>query len=174
MRRPREEAERADGIARIGNKMQERLEVTAFPVRGNIVDFFERGVEGERERRGGGRGQPARGVENRSARGRGRDGCPCRRAAAAAARVARASERARENRTVGVGNRGGGGGGGGDGFFQSSNLLNLFFPRNVAAVSKLLIAIRGEVEEEVEEEGFAGASEGGCAAERFRYMWGRV
>lgn len=49
MRRPREEAERADGIARIGNKMQERLEVTAFPVRGNIVDFFERGVEGERE-----------------------------------------------------------------------------------------------------------------------------
>lgn len=86
----------------------------------------------------------------------------------------RASER--ENRTVGVGNRGGGGGGGGggDGFFQSSNLLNLFFPRNVAAVSKLLIAIRGEVEEEVEEEGFAGASEGGCAAERFRYMWGRV
>lgn len=96
MRRPREEAERADGIARIGNKMQERLEVTAFPVRGNIVDFFERGVEGERERRGGGRGQPARGVENRSARGRGRDGCPCRRAAAAAARVARASERASE------------------------------------------------------------------------------
>lgn len=96
-----------------------------------------------RERRGGGGGQPARGVENRSARGRGRDGCPCRRAAAAAARVARASERARENRTVGVGNRGGGGGGGGDGFFQSSNLLNLFFPRNVAAVSKLLIAIRG-------------------------------
>lgn len=127
-----------------------------------------------RERRGGGGGQPARGVENRSARGRGRDGCPCRRAAAAAARVARASERARENRTVGVGNRGGGGGGGGDGFFQSSNLLNLFFPRNVAAVSKLLIAIRGEVEEEEEVEGFAGASEGGCAAERFRYMWGRV
>jgi len=30
-------------------------------------------------------------------------------------------------------------------FFQSSNLLNLFFPRNVAAVSKLLIAI-GKVE----------------------------
>lgn len=30
----------------------------------------------------------------------------------------------------------------GVGFFQSSNLLNLFFPRNVAAVSKLLIAIR--------------------------------
>lgn len=48
-----------------------------------------------RERRGGGGGQPARGVENRSARGRGRDGCPCRRAAAAAARVARASERER-------------------------------------------------------------------------------
>lgn len=30
-------------------------------------------------------------------------------------------------------------------FFQSSNLLNLFFPRNVAAISKLLIAI-GKVE----------------------------
>lgn len=39
------------------------------------------------------------------------------------------------------------GSGGGEGvvFFQSSNLLNLFFPRNVAAVSKLLIAI-GKVE----------------------------
>jgi len=35
--------------------------------------------------------------------------------------------------------------GGEGGFFQSSNLLNLFFPRNVAAVSKLLIAI-GKVE----------------------------
>lgn len=129
-----------------------------------------------RERRGGGGGQPARGVENRSARGRGRDGCPCRRAAAAAARVARASERARENRTVGVGNRGGGGGGGGDGFFQSSNLLNLFFPRNVAAAFKVIDCHPGvEEEEEVEEvEGFAEASEGGCAAERFRYMWGRV
>lgn len=40
------------------------------------------------------------------------------------------SARAREERVV---------------FFQSSNLLNLFFPRNVAAVSKLLIAI-GKVE----------------------------
>lgn len=40
------------------------------------------------------------------------------------------SARAREERMV---------------FFQSSNLLNLFFPRNVAAVSKLLIAI-GKVE----------------------------
>lgn len=127
-----------------------------------------------RERRGGGGGQPARGVENRSARGRGRDGCPCRRAAAAAARVARASERARESDSRSWKSGGRGGGGGGDGFFQSSNLLNLFFPRNVAAVSKLLIAIRGEVEEEEEVEGFAGTSEGGCAAERFRYMWGRV
>lgn len=89
----------------------------------------------------------------------------------------RASERESDSRSWksgGRGGEGGGGGGGGDGFFQSSNLLNLFFPRNVAAVSKLLIAIRGEVEEEEEVEGFAGASEGGCAAERFRYMWGRV
>lgn len=84
----------------------------------------------------------------------------------------RASERESDSRSWKSGGRGGGGGG--DGFFQSSNLLNLFFPRNVAAVSKLLIAIRGEVEEEEEVEGFAGTSEGGCAAERFRYMWGRV
>lgn len=37
-------------------------------------------------------------------------------------------------------------------FFQSSNLLNLFFPRNVAAVSKLLIAI-GKVEPMWDERG---------------------
>lgn len=52
----------------------------------------------------------------------------------------------------------------GDGFFQSSNLLNLFFPRNVAAVSKLLIAIR-------EGTGFAGVGfRGGMRARTFRYM----
>lgn len=50
-------------------------------------------------------------------------------------------------------------------FFQSSNLLNLFFPRNVAAVSKLLIAI-GKVEpmwdeRGVELSGGRGEREGG-------------
>jgi hypothetical protein len=47
-------------------------------------------------------------------------------------------------------------------FFQSSNLLNLFFPRNVAAVSKLLIAI-GKVEPTAREGGAesSGGREGG-------------
>lgn len=75
---------------------------------------------------------------------------------AAAARVAQAGraserekERARERERIGQSELEiGGEGGGGDGFFQSSNLLNLFFPRNVAAVSKLLIAIRGAEGEE--------------------------
>lgn len=57
-------------------------------------------------------------------------------------------------------------------FFQSSNLLNLFFPRNVAAVSKLLIAI-GKVEPMGWEGrgaelsgGGRGAGEGGLKGDR--------
>lgn len=52
-------------------------------------------------------------------------------------------------------------------FFQSSNLLNLFFPRNVAAVSKLLIAI-GKVEPMWDERGveLSGGRGGG------RGVWG--
>lgn len=66
MRRPREEAERADGIARIGNKMQERLEVTASRSAGTS-SIFSNEESKVREggnprgglksvRRGGGRG----------------------------------------------------------------------------------------------------------------------
>jgi len=62
-------------------------------------------------------------------------------------------------------------------FFQSSNLLNLFFPRNVAAVSKLLIAI-GKVEPTAREgsriergegegrRGGSGVREGGSKGDR--------
>jgi len=50
-------------------------------------------------------------------------------------------------------------------FFQSSNLLNLFFPRNVAAVSKLLIAI-GKVEPMGGEPNWAGKEGTGGWLER--------
>lgn len=56
-------------------------------------------------------------------------------------------------------------------FFQSSNLLNLFFPRNVAAVSKLLIAI-GKVEpmgwegSRIERGRKGGGREGGLKGDR--------
>lgn len=130
----------------------------------NMVDFFR--VEGER------------GVATRRRLKIGAGGwLSCRRVREAAA-ASKRSESAREKqggkekrrekgRGVGVdrerveeGRRGTAG----DGFFQSSNLLNLFFPRNVAAVSKLLIAIR-------EGTGFAGVGfRGGMRARTFRYM----
>lgn len=116
MRRPREEAERADGIARIGNKMQERLEVTASRSAGTS-SIFSNEESKVREggnprgglksvRRGGGRGgemvvrvdacerPPPRGWHKRAERARERKS---------------ARERERKNRTVGVGDRGGGG-----------------------------------------------------------------
>lgn len=151
MRRPREEAERADGIARIGNKMQERLEVTASRSAGTSSIFSN---EESKVREGG---NPRGGLKS-VRRGEGRGGEMVVRVDAcerppprgwhkrAERERERARARERKNRTVGVGDRGRGGGG--DGFFQSSNLLNLFFPRNVAAVSKLLIAIRGAEGEE--------------------------
>ena len=126
-----------------------------------------------RERRGGGGGQPARGVENRSARGRGRDGCPCRRAAAAAARVARASERERIGQSeLEIGGEGGRRRRGR--FFPIKQPAEFVFSPKRRCRFKVIDCHPGVEEEEEEVEGFAGASEGGCAAERFRYMWGRV
>jgi len=60
-------------------------------------------------------------------------------------------------------------------FFQSSNLLNLFFPRNVAAVSKLLIAI-GKVEPTAREGSRIERGEGGngWTGRRGRRVRGRV
>ena len=126
-----------------------------------------------RERRGGGGGQPARGVENRSARGRGRDGCPCRRAAAAAARVARASERERIGQSeLEIGGEGGRRRRGR--FFPIKQPAEFVFSPKRRCRFKVIDCHPGVEEEEEEVEGFAGTSEGGCAAERFRYMWGRV
>lgn len=152
MRRPREEAERADGIARIGNKMQERLEVTASRSAGTSSIFSN---EESKVREGG---NPRGGLKSvRRGGGRGGemvvrvDACerPPPRGWHKRAERERERERARERERIGQSELEiGGEGGGGDGFFQSSNLLNLFFPRNVAAVSKLLIAIRGAEGEE--------------------------
>lgn len=85
----------------------------------------------------------------------------------------RASERESDSRSWKSGGRGGRRRRRGR-FFPIKQPAEFVFSPKRRCRFKVIDCHPGVEEEEEEVEGFAGASEGGCAAERFRYMWGRV